>query len=112
MTEFTILSDCWLALGRASSCENFPQCFCFIMVLTIHGTGTPKNTSQALSFPADFRKKALNPGRKTEWICARMMGKSPNVQFEIQFLVWNVESMLRKWGEISETLKRRCVDIC
>ena len=41
-----------------------------------------------------------------------MMGKSPDVQFEIQFLVWNVESMSRKWGEISETLKRRCVDIC
>ena len=41
-----------------------------------------------------------------------MMGKSPDVQFEIQFLVWNVESMSRKWGEISETLKRQCVDIC
>ena len=41
-----------------------------------------------------------------------MMGKSPDVQFGIWFSTWNVESMLGRWGEISETLKRRCVDIC
>ena len=41
-----------------------------------------------------------------------MMGKSPDVQFGIWFSTWNVRSMLGKWGEITETLKRRCVDIC
>ena len=41
-----------------------------------------------------------------------MMGKSPDVQFGIWFSTWNMESMSRKWGEISETLKRHCVDIC
>ena len=41
-----------------------------------------------------------------------MMGKSPDVQFGIQFSTWNVGSISGKWGEISETLKRRCVDIC
>ena len=40
-----------------------------------------------------------------------MMRESPDVQFGIQFSTWNVESMLGKWGEISETLKR-CVDVC
>ena len=35
-----------------------------------------------------------------------MMGKSPGN------LTWNVRSMSGKWGETSETLKRRCVDIC
>ena len=57
-------------------------------------------------------KKALNPGRKIERTCARMMGKFPDVQFGIWFSTWNVGSMPGKWGEISETLKRRCVDIC
>ena len=37
---------------------------------------------------------------------------SPNVQFGIQFLTRNVGSMLEKYRKISETLKRRCVDIC
>ena len=41
-----------------------------------------------------------------------MMGKSPDVQFGIWFSTWNVRSMLGKWGEITETSKRRCVDIC
>ena len=40
------------------------------------------------------------------------MGKSPDVQFEVRFSTWNVGSMSGKWGEISETLKKRCVDIC
>ena len=40
------------------------------------------------------------------------MEKSPDVQFEIWLSTWNVGSMSGKWGEISETLKRRCVDIC
>ena len=31
---------------------------------------------------------------------------------ESVFLTWNVGSMSGKWGEISETLKRRCVGIC
>ena len=82
------------------------------MVLTMHGGGTPQSTSQALSVPAYVRKKALNPGRKIECTRARMMGKSPDVQFEIRFSTWNVRSMSGKWGEISETLKGRCVDIC
>ena len=41
-----------------------------------------------------------------------MMGKFPDVQFGIRFSTSNVGSMSRKWGEISETLKRCCVDIC
>ena len=82
------------------------------MVLTMCGGGTPQSTSQVLSVPANVRKKALNAGRKIECTCARMMGKFPDVQFGIRFSTWNVGSMLRKWGEISETLKRRCVDIC
>ena len=41
-----------------------------------------------------------------------MMGKCPNVQFRLWFSTWNVGSMSGKWGEISETLKRCCVDIC
>ena len=82
------------------------------MVLTIHGGGTPQSVSQALSVLAYLRKKALNPRRKIQCTRARMMGKSPDVQFGIRFSTWNVGSMSGKWGEISETLKRRCVDIC
>ena len=41
-----------------------------------------------------------------------MMKKYLDIQFEIRFSTWNVGSMSRKWGEISETLKRRCVNIC
>ena len=41
-----------------------------------------------------------------------MIGKSPDVQFGIRFSTWNVGSMSGKWGEISQTLKRCCVDIC
>ena len=40
------------------------------------------------------------------------MGKLPDVQFGIWFSTQNVTFMSRKWGEISETLKRPCVDIC
>ena len=40
------------------------------------------------------------------------MRESPDVQFGIHFSAWNVESMLGKLGEISETLKRCCADIC
>ena len=73
--------------------------------------GTPQSTSQAISVPAYVRKKALNLGRKIECTRTRIMGESPDVQFGIQFSIWNVGSMSGKWGEISETLKRRCVDI-
>ena len=41
-----------------------------------------------------------------------MMGKSPDIQFGIRFSTGNVGSMSGTWSEISETLKRRCVDIC
>ena len=51
----------------------------------MHGGGTPQSTSQALSVPAYVRKKPLNPERKIESTLARMMGKSPDVQFGIQF---------------------------
>ena len=68
------------------------------MVLTMHGGGTPQSTSQALSVPAYVIKKPLNPGRKIECTCGRMTGKSPNVQFGIQFLTWNVGSMSGKQG--------------
>ena len=71
-----------------------------------------ESTSQALSVHAYVRKKALNPGRKIECTCARMMGTFPDVQFGIRFSTWNVGSISGRWGEISETLKRRCVDIC
>ena len=81
------------------------------MVLTIHRGGTPQSTSQARSVHAYIRKKALNPGRKIECTHARMMIKSLDVQFGIQFSTWNVESLSGKLGKISETLKRRCVDI-
>ena len=33
---------------------------------------------------------------------AQTMGKSPDVQFGIQFSTWNVGSILEKWGEISD----------
>ena len=49
------------------------------MVLTMYGGGTPQSTSQAISVPAYVTKKALNPGRKIECTCARMMGKFPDV---------------------------------
>ena len=78
----------------------------------MYGGGMPQSTSQVLSVPAYVRKKALNPRRKIECTCARMMEKFPAVQFGIQFSTWNVGSMSGKWGEISETLKRCCVDIC
>ena len=54
----------------------------------------------------------FNPGRKTKYTLAQMMGKSPDVQFGIRFSTWDIGSMSGKWDEISETLKRRCVDIC
>ena len=82
------------------------------MVLTMHGGGTPQSTLQALSKPAYVRKKPLNPRGKTECTCARMMGKSPDVQFGIWFSTWNMESMSGKWEEIPETLRRCCVDVC
>ena len=82
------------------------------MVLTIYGGDTPQSTSQVLSVPAYVRKKALNPGRKIECTGAPMMGKFPDIQFGIWFSTWNVGSMSGKCGEISETLKRCCVDIC
>ena len=82
------------------------------MVLTMHRGGTPQSTSQVLSVPAYVRKKALNPGRKIECTRAQMMGKSPCVQFGIRFSTWNVGFRSGKHGEISETLKRHCVDIC
>ena len=69
------------------------------MVLAMHGGGKPQSTSQALSVAAYVRKKALNPGRKIEWTHARMMGKSPDVQFGIQFSTWKVGSMSGKWGK-------------
>ena len=82
------------------------------MLLTMHGGGIPESTSQGLSVPAYIRKKALNPRRKIVCTHAKMMGKSPNIQFGIQFLTWNVGSMSGKWGEIFENLKRHCVGIC
>ena len=78
----------------------------------MYGEGTPRSISQVLSVSAYVRKKALNPERKVECTRARMMGKFPDVQFGIRFSTWNVGSMSGKWREISETLKRRCVDIC
>ena len=56
----------------------------------MHGGGTPQSTSQELSVPTYVRKKALNPRRKAEYGCSKMMGKSPGVQFGIQFPTWNV----------------------
>ena len=53
--------------------------------MAMHGVDTPQSTSQALSVPAYIRNKALNSGRKIECTCARMMRKSPDAQFGIQF---------------------------
>ena len=71
----------------------------------MHGIGTLQSTLQALLVPACIRNKARDPRRKVECTHARMMGKSPNIQFRIQFSTWNVGSLLRKWNEISETWK-------
>ena len=65
------------------------------MVLTMHGGGAPQSTLQILPVPTCIRNKTLNPARKVECTHA-----------------WNVGSMLGKWREIYETLKRQCVDIC
>ena len=35
-----------------------------------------------------------------------MMGKSPDVQFGIQFSTWNVVSLSGKWPEVYETLQK------
>ena len=77
----------------------------------MHGGGTPQSNSLGILVPAYVGKKALNPGRKIECTRARMMRKSPDKQFGIRFLTWNV-GYIGKVGEISETLERRCVYIC
>ena len=64
----------------------------------MHREGTPQSTMSAY-----VRKKTLNPGRKIECTGARI---------GVRFSTCNVGSISGKWGEISETLKRRCVDIC
>ena len=78
----------------------------------MYGGYTPQSTSQMLSVPTYIRKKTLNPGRKIESTRAQIMRKSSDVQFGIQLPTLNMGSMQEKWGEIFETLKRRCVDIC
>ena len=83
------------------------------MVLTMHWGGTSQSTLQVLSVPAYVRKKALNPVRQIEYTHVWMIGKSPGVQFGIQFSTLNVGSRSRKWwggGAISEPLKRCYVD--
>ena len=83
------------------------------MVLTMHRGGTSPSTLQVLSVPAYVRKKALNPDRHIEYTHVWMIGKSPGVQFGIQFSTLNVGSISRKWqegGTISEPLKQSCVD--
>ena len=63
------------------------------MVLTMHVEGTSQSTSQALSVPVYVRKKELDPARKIECTCARMIGKSPDIQFRTWFLkkeMWNI----------------------
>ena len=82
------------------------------MLLTMHGGGKPQSTLQVISVPAYVRKTLLSPQRIIECTCAQMMGKSHDVQFEIWFPTWNVGSMSGKWGEISDALKRLCVDVC
>ena len=77
------------------------------MLLTMHWGRTPQSTSQALSVLAYVRKKALNPEEKSS---ALVLEGWENL------LMYNLESsfqhgMSGKWGEIYETLKRRCVDI-
>ena len=65
-----------------------------------------------LSVPAYVRKKPVNPGRRTGCTSDRMMGESPDIQYGIRFLTCNVGSMSGKWGNLSETLKRCCINIC
>ena len=55
------------------------------MVLTIFEGGTTQSTSQSLSVPVYIKKESTNPGRKIECTCARMMGKTPDVQFGMLF---------------------------
>ena len=62
------------------------------------------NHRKKISVPAYVRKKVLIPGRNIESTRARMMGKSPGVQFGMRFSTWNVGSILGKWDKISETL--------
>ena len=73
----------------------------------MYGGGTAQSTLQVLSVPARIKKKALKSGRKTECTCA-------DVQSGIQFLwMWGLcRGSGGGGGEISETLKRCCVDIC
>ena len=75
------------------------------MLFTMHREGTPQSTLQVLSALVYFGKKSLNPRRKIECTCARMIRKSPDVQFGNRFSTWNEGSMSGKWGEISDTLK-------
>ena len=69
------------------------------MLLTMHVRVTFQSTLQELSVLAYVRKKALNPGRKIECTRARMMGKSPDVQFGIWFSACNVGAISKKWGK-------------
>ena len=104
----------WLLVSIRKSIQLLkflPVLLFFYGVDTAWGS-IPQSTLQVLSVPAYVRNKALNPQRKIECTHAQMMGKSPDVQFGIQFSTWNVGCMSGKWGEISETFKRHWVDIC
>ena len=68
------------------------------MLLTMRVRVTFQSTLQELSVLAYVRKKALNPGRKIECTRARMMGKSPDVQFGIWFSACNGGAISKKWG--------------
>ena len=65
------------------------------------GRYTPKYLAGAISAYLHW-KENTDPWEKIECTRARMMGKSPDVQFGIRFSTWNVGSMSGKWGEISE----------
>ena len=53
-------------------------------------------------------ERRLNPERKIECTLAWVMGKS-DVQFGNQHGMWGL--CPGKWSEISETFKRRCIDV-
>ena len=62
--QFPIFSDCWLALGRASSCLNFCLDYCFIIVLTMRGGVHHKVSRRHYQCLLTFERKHRTPKKK------------------------------------------------
>ena len=61
------------------------------------GEGTPPRTSQVLLVPPYIRKKALNPGRKTECTHARMMVLNMECKIYVGKVGWNIWDFEKTW---------------